>query len=121
MKMVGTTHIGGMVDNDIEAYPGVRIDIRGYAQRIVPKMKTNMVISHAGSDDRFQEATLTTLYTRCYALVILVLEKGPRPMVVMGTLIPTTTETTLWGGPPHVIEMIHVFTSLSNHYILFES
>ena len=80
-----------------------------------------MVISHAGSDDRFQNATLTTLYMRYYALVILVLEKSPGPMVVMGTLIPTTTETTLWGGLPYIREMIHVFTSLSNNYILFES
>lgn len=102
VNMVGTQRTGNMVDNDVEAYPGVRIDqIYEYAQIAVPQMKPNLVILYAGSNDNFQNASLPTLFKRYYALVEYVLTASPRSAVVMSTLMPTT-ETELWGGQDRV-------------------
>ncbi|KAK2627406.1 hypothetical protein QTJ16_003372 [Diplocarpon rosae] len=102
VNMVGAARTGDMVDNDVEAYPGVRLDqIYGHAQNSVPTMKPNLVLLYAGSNDNFQNASLPLLFKRYYALVHYVLQASPRATLVMSTLMPTT-ETEMWGGQDRV-------------------
>ncbi|CAL3973761.1 unnamed protein product [Diplocarpon coronariae] len=102
VNMVGAARTGDMVDNDVEAYPGVRLDeIYGYAQGSVPTTKPNLVILYAGSNDNFQNASLPLLFKRYHALAQYVLRASPRATLVMSTLMPTT-ETEMWGGQDRV-------------------
>jgi lysophospholipase L1-like esterase len=102
VNFVGSQRTGDMIDNDVEAYPGARIDVLyGFAQEVVKKMKPNLAIVYMGSNDNFQNASLPLLYKRYYAFVNFVLTASPRSTVVMGTLMPTT-ETQLWGGQDRV-------------------
>jgi lysophospholipase L1-like esterase len=102
VTMVGTQRTGNIVDNDVEAYSGVRIDqVYQHAQISVPQMKPKLIILYAGSNDNFQNASLPTLFKRYYALVEYVLTASPRATVVVSTLMPTT-ETELWGGQDRV-------------------
>ena len=98
VNMVGSERIGEMLDNDVEAFPGARVDaVYDYCHSVMDKMKPNLAIVYVGSNDNFQNASLPNLYKRYYALVNYVLKASPRAAVVMGTLMPTT-ETQLWGG-----------------------
>ncbi|KAI9054623.1 hypothetical protein LZ554_001776 [Drepanopeziza brunnea f. sp. 'monogermtubi'] len=102
VNFVGAARTGGIVDNDVEAYPGVRLDqIYDHATKSLPLYKPNIVILYAGSNDNFQNASLPELYKRYYAVAEHVFTASPRATLVMGTLMPTT-ETKKWGGQDRV-------------------
>jgi lysophospholipase L1-like esterase len=102
VNMVGSERIGDMVDNDIEAFPGARIDaVYDYSHSVLTKMKPNLAIIYVGSNDNFQNASLHNMFKRYYELVNYVLTSSPKVTIVMGTLMPTT-ETEMWGGQDRV-------------------
>lgn len=102
VNMVGAARTGNIIDNDVEAYPGVRLDqIYHHAKQSLPLYKPNIVILYAGSNDNFQNASLPELFKRYHALAELIFELSPNAALVMGTLIPTT-ETQRWGGQDRV-------------------
>jgi lysophospholipase L1-like esterase len=104
VNMVGTQRIGKMIDNDVEAFAGARIDmILEHVQTAIPKLKPNLIILYAGSNDNYQNATLTELYKRYYALAQYMFSASPKATIVMGTLMPTT-EKKLWGGEDRIAD-----------------
>jgi lysophospholipase L1-like esterase len=91
VNFVGTQRVGNMTDNDIEAYPGARVDeMFPRVQAIVPGMQPNLYLLNMGANDCFQDWDIPNFYKRYYATVEYLLQASPRATLVMATLLPTT-------------------------------
>ncbi|KAL2256224.1 hypothetical protein VTK26DRAFT_1968 [Humicola hyalothermophila] len=89
--MVGTRRAGTMRDNDVEGWPGLRVDqIRGMAGRpdAVPLYRPNVVLLNAGTNDALQSHNVSAAGARMEALLRDLYCASPRAVVVLSTLLP---------------------------------
>lgn len=115
VNFVGTQHTGNMTDNEVEAYPGMRVGVvHQHARRVVPRTKPNLFLLNDGSNDAFQHFDLPRFYVRYDALVRYLLEASPRAAVVMATLLPTTDR--IWKGRDAVLEVNRQLRRLGEIY-----
>ncbi|KAI1764648.1 SGNH hydrolase-type esterase domain-containing protein [Hypoxylon sp. FL1150] len=91
VNMVGSQQLGDFKDNDLEAYPGTRIDqLHGYSTNIVPETKPNLFILHVGTNDCLQNWDTANLGARMRDLVNYLLATSPRATLILSTLITNT-------------------------------
>lgn len=91
INTVGTQRVGAFIDNDVEAYPGARIDqIHVHAQKSVPGTKPNLFILHVGTNDCLQKHDTAHAGARLRDLVTYLLRASPRATVVLSSLLTNT-------------------------------
>ncbi|CAJ2510450.1 Uu.00g051530.m01.CDS01 [Anthostomella pinea] len=91
VNFVGSVRLGNFPDNDLEAFPGNRVDqIYVRALQIVPKTKPNLFVLHVGSNDCLQGWDTANFEWRVRELVEYLLKESPRGTVIMSTLLTNT-------------------------------
>lgn len=91
INMVGSQRVGAFVDNDVEAYPGNRIDqIHAHATHIVSGTKPNVFVLHVGTNDCLQTHDTAGAGARLRDLVSYLLRASPRAAVVLSSLLTNT-------------------------------
>ncbi|KAK4096328.1 carbohydrate esterase family 3 protein [Parathielavia hyrcaniae] len=89
VNMVGSRRAGTMTDNDVEGWPGLRIDeVRDKARASLPRCKPNVVLVNAGTNDALQGHDVKSAGARMEGLLGLVWGQSPRAVVVLSTLLP---------------------------------
>jgi lysophospholipase L1-like esterase len=105
VNYVGTQRVGNMSDNEIEAYPGARLDMmHHHAEQVVPRTKPNIFLVNLGANDCFQHWDIPNFYKRYYSFVDYLLKASPRATIIMGTLLPST-ETERFNGAEDIAEV----------------
>lgn len=95
VNLVGSQQLGNFKDNDLEAYPGNRIDqVHEHATHIIPETKPNLFILHVGTNDCLQKWDTGNLAARMGEFVDYLLATSPRATVIMSTLITNTVPDT---------------------------
>ncbi|GAB1319346.1 SGNH hydrolase-type esterase domain-containing protein [Madurella fahalii] len=90
VNMVGSRQSGSMRDNDVEGWPGFRIDEvheKAAAPESVPRWRPNVVLVNAGTNDAAQDWNVTTAGRRMEAMLADVWRMSPRAVVVLSTLL----------------------------------
>ena len=88
VNMVGTRQAGTMKDNDVEGWPGYRIDqIVPKASIAVPKYKPNVVLINAGTNDAVQNKDIPNAASRMEGMINNIYEDSPDATVILSTLI----------------------------------
>ncbi|AEO66483.1 224bdb96-83a3-44c9-bdfb-3b65f83e50f8 [Thermothielavioides terrestris] len=90
VNMVGSRQHGKMRDNDVEGWPGFRIEqvrAKALASASVPKWKPNVVLINAGTNDAAQNFSVGTAGARMERLIRDVLAASPRAVIVLSTLL----------------------------------
>ena len=88
VNYVGEFQGGTMLDNDVEAVIGYRIDqIAVIAEHALPWLP-NLVIIHAGTNDAGQNYQVSTAADRLGTLVDRILSAVPGTVVIASTLMP---------------------------------
>ncbi|KAI4858981.1 SGNH hydrolase-type esterase domain-containing protein [Hypoxylon rubiginosum] len=91
VNLVGSQKLGDFKDNDLEAYPGNRIDqVHEHSIHIVPETKPNLFIIHVGTNDCLQNWDIANFGARMRDFVAYLLATSSRATVVMSTLITNT-------------------------------
>ncbi|KAL2133066.1 hypothetical protein VTI74DRAFT_2970 [Chaetomium olivicolor] len=91
VNMVGSRQAGTMRDNDVEGWPGLRIE-QVYAKAVlggsvVAWWKPNVVLINAGTNDAAQGWNVSSAGERMETMVRGVWEASPRAVVVLSTLL----------------------------------
>ncbi|KAK4109094.1 carbohydrate esterase family 3 protein [Canariomyces notabilis] len=88
VNMVGSRKGGKMADNDVEGWPGMRIEqVHDKAKESVPRDKPNVVLINAGTNDAVQNFKVNEAGARMEALIRDVYKWSPRATVVLSTLL----------------------------------
>ncbi|KAK0636992.1 carbohydrate esterase family 3 protein [Bombardia bombarda] len=88
VNMVGSVQHGTMKDNDVEGWPGYRIEqVHAKANLSVPRFKPNVVLVNAGTNDALQASNITTAGQRLERMLADVWAMSPRAAVVLSTLL----------------------------------
>ncbi|EFX06710.1 lipase, gdsl [Grosmannia clavigera kw1407] len=88
INMVGSRQNGTMDDNDVEGWPGLRIEqVHAKADLSVPTLKPNVVLVNVGTNDCLQNFNISSAGDRMNALITDVLAMSPRAAFVLSTLI----------------------------------
>ncbi|KAK1752312.1 family 3 putative carbohydrate esterase [Echria macrotheca] len=88
VNMVGSRQHGTMKDNDVEGWPGFRIDqVQAKARDSVPKFKPNVFLINVGTNDALQNRNVSTAGERMEALIGDLYSMSPRATIVLSTLI----------------------------------
>ncbi|KAI1080801.1 SGNH hydrolase-type esterase domain-containing protein [Whalleya microplaca] len=91
VNLVGSQRVGDFKDNDLEGYPGNRIDeVHAKSVNIVSSVKPNIFIIHAGTNDCIQNFDTGNLGVRMGDFVNYLLEVSPNATVIMSTLLTST-------------------------------
>ncbi|KAI0145048.1 carbohydrate esterase family 3 protein [Xylariaceae sp. FL1272] len=91
INFVGSQRLGTFIDNDLEAYPGNRVDqIHAAAMKVVPDLKPNVFVLHVGSNDCLQKHDTANIGNRMNDLVNYLFYTSPRATVIMSTLLTNT-------------------------------
>ncbi|KAI1099042.1 SGNH hydrolase-type esterase domain-containing protein [Jackrogersella minutella] len=91
VNLVGSQQLGNFTDNDLEAYPGNRVDqIHEHCTHIIPQTSPNLFIVHVGTNDCLQKFDVKNLGVRMKDLVNYLLTSSPKATVIMSTLITNT-------------------------------
>jgi lysophospholipase L1-like esterase len=86
--MIGSRQSGTMVDNDVEGWPGARIEqVAEKAELSIPS-KPNLVLLHVGTNDMLQNFNVSTAHLRLGALVDHLFDTIPGVTVICSTLLP---------------------------------
>ncbi|CAP71774.1 uncharacterized protein PODANS_6_7250 [Podospora anserina S mat+] len=90
VNFVGSRKAGIMRDNDVEGWPGARIDevhSRAVAAVSVPKYKPNVFLVNAGTNDALQNKDVRTAALRMEAMLKDCWTLSPRAVVILSTLL----------------------------------
>ncbi|KAI1637549.1 SGNH hydrolase-type esterase domain-containing protein [Biscogniauxia mediterranea] len=91
VNFVGSQRLGDFPDNDLEAYPGNRVDqVHEHSTHIVPQTKPNLFVLHVGSNDCLQHWDTPNLGKRMRDLINYLFDTSPRATVIMSTLMTNT-------------------------------
>ncbi|KAI1424719.1 carbohydrate esterase family 3 protein [Xylaria sp. FL1777] len=91
VNFVGSQRVGAFIDNDLEAYPGNRIDqIHDHSTRIVSSTKPNVFVLHVGSNDCLQKHDTENAGKRMRDLINYLFNTSPRATIIMSTLLTNT-------------------------------
>ncbi|KAI1747669.1 carbohydrate esterase family 3 protein [Xylaria castorea] len=91
VNFVGSQRLGAFKDNDLEAYPGNRIDqIHDHASRIVSKTKPNVFVLHGGSNDCLQKYDTGNAGKRMRDLIAYLFKASPQATVIISSLLTNT-------------------------------
>ncbi|KAI0977584.1 carbohydrate esterase family 3 protein [Xylaria arbuscula] len=91
VNFVGSQRVGAFIDNDLEAYPGNRIDqIHEHSTHIVPSTKPNVFVLHVGSNDCLQKYDTANAGKRMRDLINYLLSESPQATIIMSTLLTNT-------------------------------
>lgn len=111
VNFVGSKRHGNMVDNQVEATPGYRLDqVQVRAKDSLKPYMPNLVIIHAGTNDCIQNFSTATAPSRLGNLIDEVLDNVPGTVVLVSTLIPNKVHyaeaciETFNAGVPAVVE-----------------
>ncbi|KAK3389196.1 carbohydrate esterase family 3 protein [Podospora didyma] len=88
VNMVGSRQHGTMQDNDVEGWPGFRIDqVLDKALTAVPAWKPNVFLVNAGTNDALQNRNVSSAGERMEAMLNSLYAMSPRAVVLLSTLI----------------------------------
>ena len=90
INMVGTRRNGDMRDNDVEGWPGYRIDevrAKANARDCAPYYRPNIVLVNAGTNDALQSYDVGAAGERMERLVRDLWAASPNAVVVLSTLL----------------------------------
>jgi lysophospholipase L1-like esterase len=105
VNYVGTSRIGEMADNDVDAWPGTRLDaIRDNVVRDAPGMRPNLYLANVGTNDCLQHIEIPDFYKKYYQFLNEMLAASPRATIILATLLPTT-ETERFNGAEDVAKV----------------
>jgi len=77
-----------MVDNDVEGWPGARIEqVAEKAELSIPS-KPNLVLLHVGTNDMLQNFNVSTAHLRLASLIDHLFDTIPGVTVICSTLLP---------------------------------
>ncbi|KAK3989353.1 family 3 putative carbohydrate esterase [Cladorrhinum sp. PSN332] len=88
VNMVGSRNSGSMPDNEVEGWPGKRIEeVLVEAKKITPKTKPNVVLINAGTNDALQNFKVSGASQRMETLITELYKMSPKTTIVLSTLI----------------------------------
>jgi len=91
--MIGSVANGTMIDNQVEGWPGFRIDqLTVKADLTLPDMP-NLIIIHLGTNDALQGFEISTAADRLGSLIDHCLEAVPNTAVLVSTIIPNADKS----------------------------
>ncbi|KAK3318801.1 SGNH hydrolase-type esterase domain-containing protein [Apodospora peruviana] len=95
VNMVGETKRGSMADNEVEGFPGYRIDeVHTKAVPELQKDKPNVVLLNLGTNDASQDWDIVNAGQRMEALLSDIYKTSPRAVVLLSTLLPNKNQET---------------------------
>ena len=94
VDMVGSRKHGTMQDNDVEGWPGFRIEqVQAKAELSVPSRKPNIFTINAGTNDCAQNYKLEDAGSRMGSLMEYVWKASPGSTIILSTLLINLNET----------------------------
>ncbi|KAI1406891.1 carbohydrate esterase family 3 protein [Hypoxylon sp. FL1857] len=91
VNMVGSQRFGEMLDNDLEAYGGNRVDqIYEHATHIVPQLQPNVFLIQVGTNNVLQNRDVDKAGADMEDFINYLLEASPRSTVVFSTCLTNT-------------------------------
>lgn len=97
VNMVGSEQVGTMVDNDVEGWPGYRIE-QVHEQALLaastPQWHPNVFLINAGTNDAAQNYKISTAGDRMEDMLRDLWHISPRAVVVLSTLLVNGNATT---------------------------
>ncbi|KAK4170068.1 family 3 putative carbohydrate esterase [Cladorrhinum sp. PSN259] len=88
VNMVGSRKSGSMADNEVEGWPGKRVEeVLVEAKKITPKTKPNVILINAGTNDALQNFKVSGTSQRMETLINQLFQDSPRATIVLSTLI----------------------------------
>lgn len=113
VNMVGSERLGDMVDNDLEAYGGIKItQLHKYAQASVPEMQPNVFVINIGTNNALQYVDLDKVGGQMEDFVDYLLDASPDAVVIMSTLLTNTVP----GCEPLILDMNQQFRDVFSKY-----
>ncbi|KAK3366410.1 SGNH hydrolase-type esterase domain-containing protein [Podospora didyma] len=86
--MVGSRQHGTMRDNDVEGWPGFRIEqVHEVGEVAASAFLPNVVLVHAGTNDAVQNMNVSSAGDRMKALLNSVYVSSPNTVIILGTLV----------------------------------
>lgn len=91
VNMVGSQRFGDMLDNDLEAYGGNRVDqIHEHAMHIVPQLQPNVFLIQVGTNNVLQNRDVDKAGAQMEAFIDYLLETSNRSTVIFSTCLTNT-------------------------------
>ncbi|KAI1135865.1 carbohydrate esterase family 3 protein [Hypoxylon sp. FL0543] len=91
VNMVGSQRFGEMLDNDLEAYGGNRVDqIHEHATHIVPQLQPNIFLIQVGTNNVLQNRDVDKAGADMEDFINYLLDASPRSTVVFSTCLTNT-------------------------------
>ena len=92
VNMVGSRKSGTMLDNDVEGWPGFRVDqvhVKATSPNGGPvaRFKPNVILINAGTNDALQSHSLNDIGRRMESMLIDLWNRSPRAVILLSTLI----------------------------------
>ncbi|KAK3378891.1 carbohydrate esterase family 3 protein [Lasiosphaeria ovina] len=88
VNMVGNRQHGSMRDNDVEGWPGFRIEqVHQKAATSVPQWKPNVILVNAGTNDALQNKNVSSAGERMESMLNDLYGWSPRAVIFLSTLI----------------------------------
>lgn len=93
-KMVGSNKGGTMDNNENEGWSGFRVDqVRGKAEKSVPKLQPNLITINAGTNDCAQDFQLDKYGERMEGLIEYLWDTSENSTVILSTLLINLNST----------------------------
>jgi lysophospholipase L1-like esterase len=88
--MVGSRQHGTMLDNNVEGWPGLRIDqvhVKARQPESVPRWKPNIFLINCGTNDALQDHNVSTAGNRMELMLNDLWSMSPRATILLSTLL----------------------------------
>ncbi|KAK4189441.1 family 3 putative carbohydrate esterase [Podospora australis] len=113
VNMVGSRQSGTMADNDVEGWPGLRIEQvhqKALDPKSVSKFRPNVFLINAGTNDAVQNKNVSTAGERMEAMITDLYRLSPRAVIVLSTLLMNKGQAT----EQNVLNINRQFVNLVN-------
>ena len=94
VNMIGVVNHGNMSNNDVDGFPGMRIDQLLAKKNLGLDSMPNLVLIELGTNDMAQNYSVDTAHQRLGSLVGRLTSAVPNVTVIVGTLVPNANPET---------------------------
>ncbi|KAI1765243.1 carbohydrate esterase family 3 protein [Hypoxylon sp. FL1150] len=113
VNMVGSQRFGDMLDNDLEAYGGNRVDqIHEHATHVVPQLQPNLFLIQVGANNVLQDRDVDKAGEHMEAFIDYLLATSNRSTVIFSTCLTNTVP----GCEPRILDVNQQYRELIKKY-----
>ncbi|OTB04104.1 carbohydrate esterase family 3 protein [Hypoxylon sp. CI-4A] len=113
VNLVGSQRFGDMLDNDLEAYGGNRVDqIHEHSTHIVPQLQPNLFLVQVGSNNALQKRDVNVTGAQMEDFIDYLLDTSPLSTVIFSTCLTNTVPDT----EPMILDINQQYRELIKKY-----